>query len=143
MEKYVPPEEHRVEHMSRLHQSDGLSILARYPSVAAVVPQKAHEMGLMVISEEPNKSKLQNCERRSSGEVFGNDPTRNIIDFESGRKALKGNGFADEQNRVRRMERSRLPSRLPEDWPEFLLMLVLFVGSLSGLVGGVIASSRF
>jgi hypothetical protein len=41
------------------------------------------------------------------------------------------------------MERSRLPSRLLEDWPEFLLTLVLFVGSLSGLVGGVIASSRF
>jgi hypothetical protein len=25
-----------VEHMSRLHQSDGLSILARYTSVAAI-----------------------------------------------------------------------------------------------------------
>jgi hypothetical protein len=30
------PREHRVEHMSKLHQSDGLSILARYTSVAAI-----------------------------------------------------------------------------------------------------------
>jgi len=90
--------------MSRLHQSAGLSILARYTSVAAVVPQKAPELG---------------------------------------RKALNGNGFADEPNGVRLMERSRLPFRLLEDWPELLLTLVLFVGSLSGLVGGVIASSRF
>ena len=35
-DKYVPPKERRVEHMSRLHQSDGLSILARYTSVAAI-----------------------------------------------------------------------------------------------------------
>jgi len=129
--------------MSRLHQSAGLSILARYTCVAAVVPQKAHEKGLTVISDEPNKSKRQDCERRSLGEVFEKNPTGNIIDFESGRKALNGNGFADEPNGVRLMERSRLPFRLLKDWPEFLLTLVLFVGSLSGLVGGVIASSRF
>jgi hypothetical protein len=30
------PSESRVEHMNRLHQSDGLSILARYTSVAAI-----------------------------------------------------------------------------------------------------------
>ena len=30
------PSERRVEHMSRLHESDGLSILARYTSVEAV-----------------------------------------------------------------------------------------------------------
>jgi len=30
------PSERRVEHMSRLHESDGLSILARYTSVAAI-----------------------------------------------------------------------------------------------------------
>ena len=107
----------------------------------AVVPQKADEKGLIVIIEEANKSKLQDCELGSSGEVFENDPTGNIIDFESGREALKRNGF-EEQNRVRLMERNRLPSRLPEDWLEFLLTLVLFVGLLSGLVGGL-ASSWF
>jgi hypothetical protein len=35
-EKYVSPLERRVEHMSRLYKSDGLSILARYMSVAAI-----------------------------------------------------------------------------------------------------------
>ena len=128
--------------MSRLHQSDGLSIPARYTSVAAVVPQKAHE-GLMMVIDQPNKSKRPDCEPASLGELFEKDPTRNIIDFESGRKALTRNGFADEQSRVRLMERNRVPSRLPEDWLEFLLTLVLFVGLVSGLVGGVIASSRF
>jgi hypothetical protein len=70
------------------------------------------------------------------------DPPQNIIDFESGRKALKQDGFADEQNHVRLMHRSRVPSRLPEDWLEPLLTLVLFVGLLLGLVGEVITSWR-
>ena len=95
-----------------------------------------------MIIEEANKSKLQDCELGSLGEVLKKDPTQKIIDFESGRKALEKNGFDDEQNRVRLMERSRVPSRLPEDWPEFMLTVVLFVGLLSGLVGEVIASSR-
>jgi hypothetical protein len=106
-----------------------------------VVLQKADEKGLMMIKEAV-KSKLQDCELRSLGEVSENDSTGNIIDFESGRKRLKKHGFADEQNRVRLMEGSRVPSRLPEDWMEFLLTFVLFVGLLWGLVGGVIASWR-
>jgi hypothetical protein len=69
--------------------------------------------------------------------------SQKIIDYERGRKALKKNGFDDEQNRVTPMGRSRLPFSLPEDWLEFLLTVVLFVGLLSGLVGGVIASWRF
>ena len=109
----------------------------------AVVPQKADEKGLMVIIEEANKSKLQDCELGSSGEVFENDPTGNIIDFESGRKALEKNGFDNEQNRVKLIERIRVPSRLPGDRLEFLLTIVLFVGLLSGLVDGVITSWRF
>jgi hypothetical protein len=76
------------------------------------------------------------------GEVFENDPTGKIIDFESGRKALKKDAFDDEQNRVRLIERRRVPSRLPEDWLELLLTIALFVGLLSGLAGGVIASWR-
>jgi hypothetical protein len=35
-DKYIPPKNGGLEHMSRLHQSDGLSILARYTSVAAI-----------------------------------------------------------------------------------------------------------
>src|ERR1700730_2281777 len=68
---------------------------------------------------------------------------RNIIDFESAGEALKKVDFDDEQNRVRLMERSGVPSRLPVDWLEFLLTVVFFVVLLLGLVGGVIASWRF
>ncbi len=95
-----------------------------------------------MIIEEASKRKLQDCKLRNFGEVFEN-PTRNIIDFESGRKALKKVDFDDEQNRVGLMERIGVPSRLPEDWLEFLLTVVFFVVLLLCLVGGVIASWRF
>jgi hypothetical protein len=95
-----------------------------------------------MIIEEASKRKLQDCELRNFGEVFEN-PTRNIIDFESGRKALEKVDFDDEQNRVRLMKRSGVPSRLPEDWLQFLMTVVFFVALLLGLVGGVIASWRF
>ncbi|HXM25215.1 MAG TPA: hypothetical protein VN957_04265 [Chthoniobacterales bacterium] len=95
-----------------------------------------------MIIEEASKRKLQDCELRNFGEVFEN-PTRNIIDFESGRKALEKVDFDDEQNRVRLMERSGVPSRLPEDWLQSLMTVVFFVALLLGLVGGVIASWRF
>jgi hypothetical protein len=101
---------------------------------------KITRKGLMMSIERANKSKPQDCGLRSLGEAL--DPPQNIIDFESGRKALKQDGFADEQNRVRLMHRSRVPSRLPEDWLEPLLTLVLFVGLLLGLVGEVITSWR-
>ena len=58
-----------------------------------------------MIMEEANKSKPQDCGLRSLREVFEKGPTRNIIDFESGRKALEKNGFDNEQNRARLMER--------------------------------------
>jgi hypothetical protein len=96
-----------------------------------------------MIIEEASKRKLQDCELRNFGVVFEKHPTRNIIDFESGRKALKRVDFDDEQNRVRLMERSGVPSRLPEDWLEFLMTVVFFVILLLGLVGGVVASWRF
>jgi hypothetical protein len=96
-----------------------------------------------MIIEEANKRKLQDCERHNFGEVFEKHPTRNIIDFESGRKALKTVDFDYEQNRVRLIERSGVPSRLPLDWFEFLLTAVFFVVLLLGLVGGVIGSWRF
>ena len=97
----------------------------------------------IMIFEEANKRKLQDCELRNFGEVFEKHPTRNIIDFESAGEALKKVDFDDEQNRVRLMERSGVPSRLPVDWLEFLLTVVFFVVLLLGLVGGVIASWRF
>jgi len=97
----------------------------------------------MMSMEEANKSRPQDCGLRSLGEDFEKDPTRNIIDFESGRKALEKVDFDDEQNRVGLMERIGIPSRLPVDWLEFLLTVVFFVVLLLGLVGGVIASWRF
>jgi hypothetical protein len=57
--------------------------------------------------------------------------------------SLRKVDFDDEQNRVGLMERSGVPSRLPEDWLEFLMTVVFFVMLLLGLVGGVIASWRF
>jgi hypothetical protein len=105
--------------------------------------QKTHEKALMMIIEEANESKLQDCELRSLEEVFEKDPTRNIIDFESDRTAREKDDFDDEQNRVMLMERSHVPSRLPEDWLEFLLTVVLFVVLLLGLVGGVTALWQF
>jgi hypothetical protein len=95
-----------------------------------------------MIMEEANKSKAQDCELRSLREVFEKDPTRNIIDFESGRRALQGERLADEQSRVRLMQRSRVASGLPDDWLEFLLTFVLFAGSLVGVVGEFYASWR-
>jgi hypothetical protein len=95
-----------------------------------------------MIMEEANKSKAQDCELRSLREVFEKDPTRNIIDFESGRRALQGERLADEQSRVKLMQRSRVASRLSDDWLEFLLTFVLFAGSLVGVVGEFYASWR-
>jgi hypothetical protein len=100
-----------------------------------------------MIIEEASKRKLQDCELRNFGKVFENSTRniidRNIIDFESGRKALEKVDFDDEQNRVGLMERIGVPSRLPVDWLEFLLTVVFFVVLLLALVGGVIASWRF
>ena len=96
-----------------------------------------------MIIEEANKRKRQDCERHNFGEVFEKHPIRNIIDFESGRNALKKVDFDDEQNRVRLIERSGVTSRLSLDWLEFLLTGVFFVVLLLGLVGGVIGSWRF
>jgi hypothetical protein len=96
-----------------------------------------------MIIEEANKRKLQDCELRNFGVIFEKQPSRNIIDFESGRKALEKVDCDDEQNRMGLMERSGVPSRLPEDWLEFLMTVVFFVMLLLGLVGGVVASWRF
>jgi hypothetical protein len=97
----------------------------------------------IMIFEEANKRKLQDCGLRNFGEVFQKHPTRNIIDFESGRKTLEKVDFDDKQNRVRLMQRSGVPSKLPEDRLEFLLTVIFFVVLLLGLVGGVVASWRF
>jgi hypothetical protein len=96
-----------------------------------------------MIIEEANQRKLQDCELRNFGEAFEKHPTRNIIDFEWGRKALTKVDFDDEQNRVRLMEGSGVSSRLPEDWLKLLMTVVFFIALLLGLVGGVVASWRF
>jgi hypothetical protein len=41
-----------------------------------------------MIIEEANKRKLQDCELRNFAVIFEKHLTRNIIDFQSGRKAL-------------------------------------------------------
>jgi hypothetical protein len=98
---------------------------------------------MIFIEETTSTNKFRSLERPGPKQVTNQVMSQKIIDFERGRKALKKNGFDDKQNRVTLMERSRIFSKLPEDWFEFLLTVVLFVGLLSGLVGGVIASWRF
>ena len=91
----------------------------------------------MFIEETTRTNKFISLEQPGPKRVTDKVMSQKIIDFEPGRKALKKNGFDDKQNPVTLMERSRVPFRLPEDWVEFLLTVVLFVGLLSGLVGGV------
>jgi hypothetical protein len=98
---------------------------------------------MIFIKETTSTNKFRSLERRGPEQVPDKVSSKKIIDFETGRKALRKNGFDDKQNPVTLMERSRVPFRLPEDWLEFLLTVVLFVGLLSGIVGGVIASWRF
>jgi len=76
------------------------------------------------------------------GKVLAKDPTRNIIDFESGYRALEKDSFQDGRDRVRSVEPDRLSCRLSFDWLELLLTIVLLSGSLSALVGGLIVSWR-
>jgi hypothetical protein len=98
----------------------------------------------MIFTEETTSTnKFRSHEQPGPKQFTNKVMSQKIIDFEPGRKALKKNGFDDEQNRVTLKERGRISSRLPEDWLEFLLTVVFFVGLLSGLVGGVIASWRF
>jgi hypothetical protein len=97
----------------------------------------------IMITEEGNQRKLQDWKLRNFREIFEEHSTRKIIDFESGRMALKKVDFDDEQNGVELMERSSVPSGLPVDWLEFLLTAGFFVLLLLGLVGGVVASWRF
>ena len=54
-----------------------------------MVPEKADEKGLMMIIEEVNKSKLRDCELGGLGEALEKEPTRNTIEFESGRPASR------------------------------------------------------
>jgi hypothetical protein len=98
---------------------------------------------MICIEEQTSANKFRSVERPGPKRLNDKVMAQKIIDFEPGHKALKKDGFDDEQNRVTLIERGRVPFRLPEDWLEFLLTVVLFVGLLSGLVGGVIASWRF
>ncbi len=107
-------------------------------------PTRERQTRFIVFIEETTRTnKFISLEQPGPKRVTDKAMSQKIIDFEPGRKALKKNGFDDKQNPVTLMERSRVPFRLPEDWLEFLLTVVLFVGLLSGLVGGVIASWRF
>jgi hypothetical protein len=93
--------------------------------------------------EEANKKELQDHQVASFREDREKDPTRNIIDCESGRLALEKDSLRDEQNLVGLVGRNQLPGRLPYDWLSLLLAMVLLIGLLLALVGALIASWRF
>jgi len=96
-----------------------------------------------VMIKEANKEKLPGCQSPASGKEVAGDPARNIIDFESGCRALEKDSLHDDRDRVRLVEPDRLSCRLSFDWLELLLTIVLLVGSLLPLVGGLIASGWF
>ena len=93
--------------------------------------------------EEGNRRERQGYQAASFGEDLEKDPTRKIIDFESGRLALEKDSLHEEQNLVRSTGRNQLPGRLPYDWLELFLAMVLLIGLLLALVGALIASWRF
>ena len=97
----------------------------------------------MVIIEETNNNKTENAERRGLRGAPDEVPTQTIINLQSGRKALERARLEEEQHCATLMDRSRLPSRLPEDWPEFVLTMALFFALLLGLYVGFIGSLRF
>jgi hypothetical protein len=57
--------------------------------------------------EEANKKELQDHQVASLAAAFETDPTRNIVDFTSGRMALEKDSLHDEQNRVRQVGRNK------------------------------------
>ena len=93
--------------------------------------------------EEANKGKLTGCQSAAPEKDVAGDRVRNIIDFESGCRAPEKDSVHHERDRVRLVEPDRLSCRLPFDWLELLLTIVLLVGSLVPLVGGLIASGWF
>jgi hypothetical protein len=97
----------------------------------------------MRVIEETKKSQLQNSERRGVEKIDDKFPTQTIISFESGRKALERARLEEGQRRVALMECSRLPCRLPEDWLEFVLTMILFFALLFGLYVGLVGPWQF
>ena len=79
---------------------------------------------MICIEEQTSANKFKSVERPGPKRRNDKVMSQKIIDFEPCRKALKKDGFDDEQNRVTLIERGRVPFRLPEDWLEFLLRAI-------------------
>jgi hypothetical protein len=96
-----------------------------------------------VLFEKADKEKLPGYQAATLGKISAKDPVRNIIDFESGRKAFEKAGLHDERDPARLVEPNRLSCRLSFDWLELLLTMVLLAGLLLAVVGWLIASWWF
>jgi hypothetical protein len=94
----------------------------------------------MVIIKEIYRNNLSDPERLESREDVDQVPPRKIIDLDSGRKTLEKAWLESEENIGRLVEHSRLPVRLPDDWPEFLLTIAIIFALLLGLIIGLIGS---
>jgi hypothetical protein len=116
-----------------------------WPGIASRQNYQNHENQIrkIMIIKAANQRKLQGCKLYDFGELFEKHPTRKIIDFESGRRALPILDFDDEQNRVRLTQPGGVHSGLRLDWLEFLQTTAFFVLLLLCLAGGVIAWWRF
>jgi hypothetical protein len=97
----------------------------------------------MTIIDEKDKGKVKNPEPPDSGEDFTEALPRKIIDFELGRKTLGKAGSEQAWTSARLAQCSRLPTRLPDDWLEFLLTIEMFFALFLGLYAGLVEVWRF
>ena len=96
-----------------------------------------------MLFKEADKEKLPGYQAATLGKISAKDPVRNIIDFESGRRAFEEDSLHDERDPVRLVEPDRLSCRLSFDWLELLLTMVVLAALLLAVVGCLIASWWF
>ena len=97
----------------------------------------------MTIIDGKNKDEVKNAERPDSGAKVTEVSPRKIIDFELGRKTLGKAGWEQAQTSARLAQCGRLPTRLHDDWLEFLLTIGMFFALFLGLYAGLAEVWRF
>jgi hypothetical protein len=94
----------------------------------------------MVITDETDKSERGERERWIAPQASKAILAPNIINFETGRKALEKGALKEEQRSVKLIKSIRLPGGLPYDWSELLLTMAMLFALLLGLYVGLIGS---
>jgi hypothetical protein len=94
----------------------------------------------MVITDETDESERGERARWIAPQASKAILAPNIINFETGRKALEKGALKEEQRSVNLIKSIRLPGGLPYDWSELLLTMAMFFALLLGLYVGLIGS---